>query len=968
MSDGHDGGSRPGPAERTEGIAESVEEASETLGENLGGLLGGGGAHGGDHASEDHTGEDVERAFESVGQAAGGVAQGAKAWHETERAASAARRGDGWGGAAGGLSAAGGTAGHLGGALGALGEATNDEGFRDAARVARSVGAVANLAGSVARHIGDAVRSAEEAGAARSRHVEYELEVDGSEEHWTVRAVEITEELSGTYEAVLRIRCEDADVDAVDALLGKDVSLRIDRRGDHDRRICGIVHRVVEHGAREHHAEVDVHVVPALALLGHGTDSRIFQEKTAVEIVEEVLAAALGPYRREVDASGLTGAYATREMCVQYRESHRDFVSRLLEEEGIGYYFDFDGDGHERMVLFDANPQLAALRTMDGNPAPFSRGAHVVRGAEPVIRFEPAHRLTATGVTVRDLDWTEPQYRAEATRNGRDLRGRARSIYDHGHGRSVTLQDFSPGGRYGSSDADFQAQIRQELAVRDQHRFTGSSMLIGLRPGVTFELAGHPVPGVDGRYLVLRVRHSSAPPPGAESGAEHGEDYHNVFECISDDQTTYVPDRDTAKPAIYGVQTAVVSGPQPGEPYTDEYGRIKVQFHWDREAVDASRTSAWIRLGQTWAGHDSSGMHTFLFIPRVGSEVIVTFLDGDPDRPLVTGAVYNATNLPPLSLPNEATRSVIRTETVGGGGGHNELSFEDAAGREEVYVRAQRNLREFVRNDHDTHVLHDHTNLVDGNDTETVGLDQNLTVRQSRWKTVGRNETNVIRGERMTTVGEEGGNDVLHVINNRNVRIDGFRDVDIANGDLLHVHGGQDVTIDQGLNTTVANGVTQTITSGGLTMTTTGDVVHGISGHFALNAGQSVNLRSGTEMTLDATSALRVKAQTVTIASDTSVNVRAPAGIQQISPASETNVYTEAYHTIQQKFESILGKFAAYTIAMSIYGLKVDISGVKVDFYGCKLDNSTFKAKKQDITIDNSLTVNVNVAAIVLIG
>lgn len=960
MSDGHDSGSRPGPAERTEGIAESVEEASETLGENLGGLLGGGGAHGGDHASEDHTGEDVERAFESVGQAAGGVAQGATAWHETERAASAARRGDGWGGAAGGLSAAGGTAGHLGGALGALGEATNDEGFRDAARVARSVGAVANLAGSVARHIGDAVRSAEEAGAARSRHVEYELEVDGSEERWTVRAVEITEELSGTYEAVLRIRCEDADVDAVDALLGKDVSLRIDRRGDHDRRLCGIVHRVVEHGAREHHAEVDVHVVPAFALLGHGTDSRIFQEKTAVEIVEEVLAAALGPYRREVDASGLTGAYATREMCVQYRESHRDFVSRLLEEEGIGYYFDCDGDGHERMVLFDANAQLAALRTMDGNPAPFSRGAHVVRGAEPVIRFEPAHRLTATGVTVRDLDWTEPQYRAEATRNGRDLRGRARSIYEHGHGRSVTLQDFSPGGRYGSSDADFQAQIRQELAVRDQHRFTGSSMLIGLRPGVTFELAGHPVPGVDGRYLVLRVRHSSAPPPGAESGAEHGEDYHNVFECISDDQTTYVPDRDTAKPAIYGVQTAVVSGPQPGEPYTDEYGRIKVQFHWDREAVDASRTSAWIRLGQTWAGHDSSGMHTFLFIPRVGSEVIVTFLDGDPDRPLVTGAVYNATNLPPLSLPNEATRSVIRTETIGGGGGHNELSFEDAAGREEVYVRAQRNLHEFVRNDHDTHVLHDHTNLVDGNDTETVGLDQNLTVRQSRWKTVERNESNFIQGERITIVGERGGHDLLRCHHDHRVRVDGAED--------RYVIGAHTSRIDGGSTLTVTGGIQQEIVNGGWRMTTTGNVSHTVTGGMVVDTSDGITMDAGANVAIHGATGVEVSGQSITLRSNTSIDYSAPGGINNLTPAAETHVAQSRTEQAMTWHEQFGIKFSWANLALGLYAIKAEYTGVKVDLYGFKADNTNVKAKLHDMELSNAAAVALRRAALTMLG
>ncbi len=410
----------------------------------------------------------------------------------------------------------------------------------------------------------------------------------------------------------------------------------------------------------------------------------------------------------------------------------------------------------------------------------------------------------------------------------------------------MTLYDFSPGGRYGGSDVDFQAQIREELLLRDRHRFTGVSMVVGMRPGVVFQLTDHPVPGIDGRYIIMKVRHISSPPPHAgHEGHEDGEQYHNEFECISADQTPYDPERSTPKPAIYSVQTAVVTGPNPGEPYTDEYGRIKVRFHWDHHASpDPTRTSAWVRLAQTWAGHDGSGLHTFLFIPRVGSEVVVTFLDGNPDRPLVTGAVYNAQNLPPLSLPGEASRSVIRTESIGGGGGFNELSFEDASGKEEVYLHAQRNLRERVLNDHTTHVGHDHTNTVDNDDTELVKGNQELTVKKDRTKTVDGNETITVDKNRKTTIGVD---DTLHVKNDSHTTIDNNKTLDVLGNYNAKVIGAQTWTIDGGSTLTVTGGITQTINSGGWTMTTTGNVSHSITGSMSMDtsAGFSVDATRG---------------------------------------------------------------------------------------------------------------------------
>ncbi|MCZ7684354.1 MAG: type VI secretion system tip protein VgrG [Sandaracinaceae bacterium] len=624
-----------------------------------------------------------------------------------------------------------------------------------------------------------------------------------------------------------------------------------------------------------------------------------------------------------------------------------------MEQEGI-YYYLVDGEDGERMVLADAVESLPFARSSEDGRVPHRGEDGVAPDGEHVSDLRHAEGLGVTHVALSEHDWTNPALRVHAGHGGEGPPDPAAATYDHADAIGFHRYD---GRQYAHNSATRSARIRAEAANLARQRWTLRSNVVTAQPGHVVNVEGAPDGDLDGAYMIVRCdSHGEA----REGGTGSWRSSH----AVAPTSVPYRPAPRTPRPLVSGPETAFVVGPAGEEIHTDEHGRVMVQFHWDRARGHDESSTCWIRVAQSSAGE---GFGTF-FLPRIGMEVVVDFLGGNPDRPLVTGCVHNGGNLAQVNLPADRTQSYIRTRSSIGSSGYNEIRFEDRDGAEFISLHAQRNLIERVVNAHTTHVGNDHTNRVDGNDRETVQFDQELTVGQSRWKTVGRNETNVIRGERMTTVGEEGGNDVLHVINNRNVRIDGFRDVDVANGDLLHVHGGQDVTIDQGLNTTVANGVTQTITSGGWTMTTTGDVVHGISGHFALNAGQSVNLRSGTEMTLDATSALRVKAQTVTIASDTSVNVRAPAGIQHITPASETNVFTEAYHTIQNKFENILGKFAAYTIAMSIYGMKVDISGVKVDFYGCKLDNSTFKAKKQDITIDNSLTVNINVAAIVLIG
>ncbi|HJL14539.1 MAG TPA: type VI secretion system tip protein TssI/VgrG, partial [Sandaracinaceae bacterium LLY-WYZ-13_1] len=686
--------------------------------------------------------------------------------------------------------------------------------------------------------------------------LDYELHIEDAE-GWKLGELELTEALGEPYELTLVVHHDDPDAEPRE-LLGLNAEVLLDR-GEHNRRVCGIVRRVETSDARRHHVTATLTVVPALWGLGRGSDSVIFQDKTVKDILEERLGGLLGPYGREVDVGGLERDYPQREYCVQYRESDLSFCHRLMEEEGIGYFFDFDGDGWERMVLFERNGQLSQAPTLDGQAIPFVARGEVVEQAETIIRMGPRRELTATAIDVRDYDWTQGQTRVEATVDGEDEQGRSRMAYDHGHGRTVSLFDFQQAGRYAQNDVDRQAEIRREALVRDAESFIGTSMVIGLAPGRTFEVQGHPVPGVDGEYLLTRVTHRDAPPPSVDGSG--GEDYHNEFECIPLD-VPWRPTRRTDKPAIYGVQTAVVTGGGDGEIHTDHYGRVQVLFHWDREGVEP--TSCWIRVAQLWAGHDGMGYPGFLFIPRVGMEVVVTFVNGDPDRPLVTGAVYNGTNLPPEALPDEASRSMIRTRSLNGTG-YNELSFEDAAGREEVHLRAERNLRELVQNDHATHVLRHHTHTVDGDDTETVGGDQELTVRGEREKTVENSERNEIQGDRGTTVI---GNDELNVHANADTTID--------HGYTVQVGGAQRWTVDQGSTLTVTGGLEQTIASGGWRTSTTGNSDHDVTMQYALHAGGDISMTTDASAVVMATGPVEVTGRQIDLTSQTAINVRAP--------------------------------------------------------------------------------------------
>jgi len=588
--------------------------------------------------------------------------------------------------------------------------------------------------------------------------VELHFEAAGAEP-WSVLHLRATEALSetGAVTAVLASRDLAA---SPEALFGEAAALTV-ARGPRARRFRGVVRRVEDLGSTAHHRVAEVTLAPSLWLLSLRRDARIFQRLNAPAIVSEVLRDA-GLYQGDGELVVPPGAQAlpAREYCVQYRESDLDFVTRVLADEGLAFSLAHDGD-REVLTLADEPARPAAVPTLDGGPVRVLDAGAATASTESVQVFDVARALVSTSVTLREYDFTHP--RAVLDMTPRSAAPGAWPVYEHPGGFALGPYDDGAAA-HGAHQGARTARVRhQELAQRDGAA-AGRGDVTGFAPGRSFELRGHARPDLDGPWVVTSVEHEATawgdvaddlaahdrlrdrlpPRPAGDASAR----YVNAFACVRA-SVAWRPPRVTPRPVIAGPQTAVVMAPAGAdeEVATDVHGRVLVRFPWERPELRtpsqrAHDSSCWVRVAQPWAGAGWGAM----FIPRVGMEVVVTFLEGDPDRPLVTGCVYNGENRPPLTLPAEKTRSTVKTSSSRGGGGFNELRFEDLAGREQIFVHAQRDHDTVVRRDQTLAVGRDRVKTVDGSEHDTVRRDRVASVEGNDALDVGGNHTVAVHG------------------------------------------------------------------------------------------------------------------------------------------------------------------------------------------------------------------------------
>ena len=692
---------------------------------------------------------------------------------------------------------------------------------------------------------------------------------------------------------------------AAEKLLGKPAAVIMTLRDNAKRHFNGIVTRFGMGQSRGRYFQYQATLRPWLWLLTRTSDCRIFQEQTVPEIVKAVFGDHAGIANFEFK---LFRTYRQRTYCVQYRETDYNFVARLLEEEGIYWFFEHGENTHKLLLVDDVSalsPAAGAknLRYFDNQGE-----------APPDIDFVSDWSFTRevrtgkTALTSYDFERPSTQLLVEKTQ------ARSHALDDY--------EQFDFDGEYTQKE-DGQHLVDCQLEEQQARfeRLSGSTNARALTVGHLFSLERHPRDDQNAKFVCLQGSIS------AQVAAYEADGGVDEFQCdflAMPASEAFRPERRTPKPFVQGLQTAVVVGPGGEEIHTDKYGRVKVQFHWDREGKKNDKSSCWVRVSHPWAGKNFGAIH----IPRIGQEVVVDFLEGDPDQPLITGRVYNAEQMPPWDLPANATQSGLLTRSSKGGayGNANAIRFEDKKGSEQLWIHAEKNQDIEVEND-ETHsvghdrsktVDHDETTVVKHDRTETVGNNETISVGVDRTETVGSNETIAIGANRTETVGA---NETITVGANRSVTVGSSETKTVA---LQRTH-----TV--GVNETITVGGAQEITIGAAQVVTVG-----LNQTINVGANQSESVGSNQSVSVGSS-------QTVKIGKDASETIgggqTSSVGKARTTSVAQDDALKVGKNLVIDAGDSVTIKTGSASITMKKDG--------------------TITIKGKDITVDGSGKINV---------
>ncbi|RQZ71257.1 type VI secretion system tip protein TssI/VgrG [Burkholderia sp. Bp9004] len=610
-------------------------------------------------------------------------------------------------------------------------------------------------------------------------------------------------------------------------MLGKPVTVRIEQQDLSTRYLNGIVARATLAGRRaERHYGYELVVRPWLWLATRRSDCRIFQNRTVPDIVQEVLA----PYGFPIE-NKLTDAYVPREFCVQYNETDAAFVMRLMEFEGIYFYFRHAADSHT-LVLCDAMSSHVALPGYETIPY-IAQDRTAIADEEHIDGWLPAQEVSVGKHQTTDYDYTKP--RADLSSQKVDPRG-------HDHDSFASFE--WPGGYRDDAPGAHYSRVRLEEQQAEHERASAETDVRGAAPGYLFTLAHCPRADQNREYLIVRCRYrfqenAYASDQGAEAVV------HQTMLLVQPSSLPYRSPRETPRPRTNGPQTATVVGPPGEEIWTDQYGRVKLQFRWDRYGQSNQDSSCWVRVSSPWAGGGFGGVQ----IPRVGDEVVVDFLNGDPDEPIVTGRVYNGEKMPPWGLPGSATQSgLLSRSSPGGTTDHaNAFRFEDKKGAEQLWMHAERNFDAETELDHSLSVGNNHTHTVGNDETmqvknnrqRSVGQNESVNIGQNRVAQIGVDETHEVGGNRTRTVGKK---ETVTIASDREATIGGSHTESVTHGKTETIGEGKTLnvgqmyqTTSQDMKTLVASSHTEEI--GARTSTIANAHTHTVGGEHTVNVG-----------------------------------------------------------------------------------------------------------------------------------
>lgn len=543
-------------------------------------------------------------------------------------------------------------------------------------------------------------------------------------------------------------------------VVDRQVELRMYRNRVLVQRVHGVVRAFTQGEIGHHHTCYALTLVPSLERLSLRYNSRIFQHQSASDIIATLLQdMGINDY-----AFSLQRKLALREFCVQYRESDLDFLHRLAAEEGMVYSFTHEAGKHT-LLFSDASALMPSL----SEPIPHNAQAGCVSDVPYIQDFYYQSETQVSEVELKDYSFKKPTYSFSQSAQGTEM---AYQQFKYIH--------FDANGRF-KDDPNGIAFTRTRLNYlrRDALLARGNSNEFLLRSGYKFTLSDHLNKSFNRDWLLVKVNHQGSQPQALEEDSGQGvTTYNNQWQAVPA-HINWQAEPET-KPRIDGPMIATVVGPEGDEIFCDEHGRVKIQFHWDREERKTEHRSCWVRVSQGWAGNQY-GMVT---LPRVGHEVIVSFLNGDPDQPIITGRTYHATNKPPYSLPENKTKTVLRSETHQGQG-FNELSFEDQADQEQIYLHAQKDFNSLVLNDMTTHVNRDQHITIDNNHFTQIKSAYNLTIEGESRTLIKQDATSIVEGSLHQKIAQ------LHAL---------------ESGNEIHIKAGFKVVIEAGSEMTLKAG------------------------------------------------------------------------------------------------------------------------------------------------------------------
>lgn len=637
----------------------------------------------------------------------------------------------------------------------------------------------------------------------------------------------------------LDLLSHDPDIKFED-IIGKRVTLRVTLGSDKKRYFNGFISRFMQTGSDRGLANYRATMVPWLWFLTRTSDCRIFQKKTIPDIIEQIFKdLGFTDYKLQ-----LQGSFEPRDYCVQYRETDFNFVSRLMEQYGLLYFFEHEKGKHTLVIANDPSAHQPCPEQKEAKWEAQGSGAL----AEDVITsWQWEQTLRPGKYAVTDYNFETPSTSLDAE---------MKTTIEVGGNSKFEIYDY-PGEYTKKNEGDTIAKLRMEEEETQYFVVSGTSSCRAFTSGYRFDLKDYVRKDMNRAYLLTSVQHV-ATVGGTYTTTTVGKDesaYTNSFICIPH-KVPFRPPQATPKPIIQGVQTAVVVGKAGEEIWTDNYGRVKVQFHWDREGKYDENSSCWTRVSQNWAGKQWGAM----FLPRIGQEVIVEFVEGDPDRPIITGRVYNAEQMPPYPLPGEQTKSTIKSNSSKGGGGSNELRFEDKKGGEEIYLHGQKDWNIVIENDKSQSVGHDETLSVGNNRTKTVGVDQSETIGSNKTIKVGSNHTEAIGANKSMTVG---GNHTETISGAEAITVGMASAHTIALARALTIGGAYQVTVGAAMNETIGAakaeeiGAVKSVNVGGNSSEKVGanksvDAASNISEKagkdISMSAGKNVSVSAGDNM------------------------------------------------------------------------------------------------------------------------